>query len=114
MALTRPAREAPVHGVCLEAGRAERLGGHRRARADTAVEDDHAPLLDLLGARGELYELDVAAAGDVAGLALVGFAHVDELQGGVPTEPFGHARGLDVEALGAVVGAHGMSLAPSR
>ena len=57
----------------------KRLRGHRRAPADAAVEN-HRPLaVDGWGLRGEIVQLDVARARDVAGLALVGLAHVDHL-----------------------------------
>ena len=41
------------------------------------MEDDRTVAVDLLSARGQPLELDVARALDVAGLALVAFAHVD-------------------------------------
>ena len=64
------------------AGGAEGVRGHRRARADAAVEDHRALAVDRRRGRAERGELDVARARDVPGVALVVLAHVDEQRAG--------------------------------
>jgi len=107
MALPRPACEASAHGVCLVARGAERLGRHQRAGAHAAVEHHGVLLIDALGHAGEGEELDVAGAIDVAGLALVGLAHVDHLQGRVLEQPAGHPRRVHLDLLLTLGGRHG-------
>ena len=97
MSLLRPSSQAAAHRVSLKARGTEGLGGHLRAGADAAVEDDRPVALDGRGLGGELDQRDVACARDVPGLALVGLAHVDHLRGGILCEPCLYALGVDLE-----------------
>ena len=58
---------------------AERLRGHSRARSQPAVEDHPTVAGDGLRVRRQALELDVPAAFNEPGLALVRLADVDEL-----------------------------------
>jgi hypothetical protein len=84
--------------------------GHHRARADAAVEDDRPVGVERRGLARQRRQLDVARAGDVAGLTLVGLAHVDYLQRGVFVQPRSDALGFDSD-LGRLGRAHASKLA---
>ena len=56
----------------------EELGGHARAGAAAAVEDDRALAVQRIGLGWELGELDEAGSGDPAGVVLVALADVDQ------------------------------------
>src|SRR5450759_3984486 len=110
--LARPAYEAPAHRVGLEARGAKGLGGHLRARADAAVEDDRPIALQRGSFARELDQLDVPGARDVPGVATVGLAHVDDLQARVLLEPPREALWIDLEPGSLIAGLHAcMSLA---
>ena len=93
----------------VPAGAAEGVGGHPRARAEAAVEDDRRVAVDRLRLRGEALELDVARAGDPARLVLVGLAHVDQLDLAA-LERGADLSGVDVD----VVGVEGVGHASTR
>ena len=61
--LLLPLLQASGHRVGIEAGLAEGLRRHQRARAHVALEDHGPSAVDRLGLRGEVSEGDVAAAG---------------------------------------------------
>jgi hypothetical protein len=65
--------------VSVEAGAPEGLGGHRRAAAAAAVEDDRPVAVDRLDLGAQLGQLDEPVAGDPARFVLLGLADVDQL-----------------------------------
>src|SRR5215218_9455093 len=91
-ALAGPGLEAAGQRVGLIAAATEGVGGHRRAGADPAVEDDRALLVDRGRLRGDLAEHDVARAADPAGVPLVVLAYVDDLRVLVAPQGLGPLR----------------------
>jgi hypothetical protein len=112
MPLIRPASQTATHRVGLIASGAKRLRGHQRAIADAAVEHDGSLALDALRLRGELHEFDQARVSDVAGLVLVGLAHVDQLRRGVLAQPLGDALRVNLERVRVLACAHPLRLTP--
>src|SRR5215210_8522168 len=75
-----PGLEAAGERVGVVAAAPEGVGGHRRAGADAAVEDDRPLLVDRGRLRGDLAEHDVARPADPAGVPLLVLADVDQLR----------------------------------
>src|SRR3954471_13044323 len=97
--LLGPVLHAAGHRVGVEPRATERLRGHERAPADAADEDDRAVGIELGRGGRELVELDVLRALDVARLALVRLADVDDARARVG-EGAGGLLGADFESLG--------------
>src|SRR5437879_4622232 len=106
-----PCGDPAGHVVGVPAGRPERLGGHRGARTQPALEDDRPLPRQLVGAPGKPFELDVPRPRDPARLPLVRLAHVHQLD--LPAlEALAHLLGRQL-VRGVGEGAHDVECTPA-
>src|SRR3954469_11631752 len=98
--LLRPGHEAAFDAVGVEAGGAQRLRRGGGAMAAAAVDDELLGLVEIAGAVLQLVERDQLVARDVAGVVLLGVAHVYHPGAAIP----GQLGGALGRQLGRCVG----------